>query len=287
MLPQVIVLMQLNKEAAHYPMKICIAHLSDIHFKTTDDVVFDRASKIAEAINATSLNPDALLLAFTGDIAFSGKTSQYEIAAEFISQIRKRCSFPQVFEFYIPGNHDLNFEKQPDTRAILLESIPSKIETIDLKGDIVKQLVSVQSEFFEFQAGVTSGKLLDSSQQLFNSIVWHINGGALRVNCLNTAWMSQNPEVAGKIVFPVHAVSEDKQPSELTITALHHPYNWLAPDNKRRLQEIIESLSDVVLTGHEHESDVYLRVADTGVTHYIEGSVLQDHDSQYSAFIAW
>lgn len=262
-------------------MKICVAHLSDVHIKTADDLIVRRAQQIADAINATCLNPDATLLAFTGDIAFSGKAAQYAVASGFIADIKKRCGSPNVIDFYIAGNHDLNFDRQPDTRPLLLDSIPEKIQDIDLKGDIIKQMLSVQSEFFAFESHIT-GKGLD--QRLFRTLKWTVNGKVLKVNCLNTAWVSENPEIVGKLVFPLHAINDDLEPSELTISALHHPYNWLAPENKRRLQELVESLSDIVLTGHEHESQVYSRETGTGITHYVEGAVLQEHASEYSAF---
>ena len=43
---------------------------------------------------------------------------------------------------------------------------------------------------------------------------------------------------------------------------MHHPYGWLEPVNARALRAAIETASDVVLTGHEHN---YERLTEDGL----------------------
>lgn len=264
-------------------MKICIAQLSDIHIKSETDSIIDRAEAIGAAIAAASESADAVVLAFTGDIAFSGIDAQYESALKFVNVIKGRLG-NDVYEFYIPGNHDLDFTNQPDTRPVLLDSISDKVGSIDLQGELVKQMLSVQNAFFQFESRSTGSECRAFSERLFYSIDWNLNGKILRIQCFNTAWVSQNPENPGQLVFPLHAVKADRESTELVISAFHHPYNWLAPDNKRRFQETVESLSDIILTGHEHESRIFTQNTGDIVMHYVEGAVLQEHNSEYSAF---
>lgn len=72
---------------------------------------------------------------------------------------------------------------------------------------------------------------------------------------------------------------------DLVITLLHHPYVWYQPENSRLLRNKIDSISDVILTGHEHASEVYEKIRRNGdTTEYIEGGVLQESSSIESEF---
>jgi hypothetical protein len=66
---------------------------------------------------------------------------------------------------------------------------------------------------------------------------------------------------------------------------LHHPYNWLAASNGRDLRRLIEATSDIVLTGHEHESCAYTKdLFPAGSVQCFEGAVLQGGTADLSAF---
>jgi hypothetical protein len=63
----------------------------------------------------------------------------------------------------------------------------------------------------------------------------------------------------------------------MVITCFHHPYGWIESNNAREFKRLVETTSDIILTGHEHESGYYSREDFmTGANAlYIEGSVLQ------------
>jgi hypothetical protein len=268
-------------------MRIAILHLSDIHFHGLNDAVLKRAKNIASATMSVAPNPDAYLLAVTGDVAFSGKTEQYELAGTFFKEIKQHLANSKrpIFEFFVPGNHDLDFDAEPDTRPALLQTLPDRIESIDPNGETVRQIVSVQEGFFEFQRSMeTPGKHLPHSPLVY-SYVFPVVDKKIQVNCFNTAWVSTNPEIPGQLVFPTAAIDIKTELAELVISAFHHPYNWLSPENGRSFRNHVESTSDVIMTGHEHESSIYVKqYSDSATAQYIEGAILQGSSKDPSGF---
>jgi hypothetical protein len=68
----------------------------------------------------------------------------------------------------------------------------------------------------------------------------------------------------------------------------HHPYNWLPAATHRQFRSNVERISDLILTGHEHEPDHYQKYSFKGeVNEYLEGAVFQEHaQPQRSGFHA-
>ena len=118
------------------------------------------------------------------------------------------------------------------------------------------------------------------------SHAFDVNGQKLQVNCFNTAWLSTNPEIPAQLVFPIDRLNHSSESfGDLVVSAFHHPYNWLMPENARVFRTHVESTSDIVLTGHEHEPSVFAKQnADAVVTQYVEGAVLQESSEDRSAF---
>jgi predicted MPP superfamily phosphohydrolase len=268
-------------------MRIAIIQLSDIHIRYSTDVVLGRATKIAAAAKSVVPNPEAYFLGIIGDVAFSGTVEQYELALEFLERLKGELltAGKPVHIFLVPGNHDLDFTLEPDTRPVLLQSVREKVYEINRKGEMVRQILSTQQHFFEFESKLLGSDIRPIPQQLANLQLFKVGGKAIFISCYNTAWVSTNPEVPGQLVFPVDTESTPPSATDLAISVFHHPYNWLEPENARLFRHQIETSSDVVLTGHEHESSIYVKVDSSGVaTQYIEGSVLQESSNGRSAF---
>jgi 3',5'-cyclic AMP phosphodiesterase CpdA len=90
-------------------VKIALLHLSDIHFRTTNNYAATRAEHIARALGGIEAPFDSCIIAVSGDIAFSGRQEEYNVAYEFFDALRRSVSDlgrGPVFEVFIPGNHD-------------------------------------------------------------------------------------------------------------------------------------------------------------------------------------
>ncbi len=69
-------------------MRIALLHLSDIHFRETNNPVLNRIKQLAAAANSEDPMIDLLLIIISGDITFSGKASEYESPAIMIASYR-------------------------------------------------------------------------------------------------------------------------------------------------------------------------------------------------------
>lgn len=67
-------------------MKLGVLHISDIHIKNSTDKVLEVGSSIAKACYATAHQSDAFAIIITGDIAFSCKKEEYDLAEVFLEQ---------------------------------------------------------------------------------------------------------------------------------------------------------------------------------------------------------
>src|SRR3954470_16236008 len=110
-------------------MKIAVVHLSDIHFVDGNNPILGRAKRIGRAFQTTETEVDVCFVIVTGDIAFSGKSSQYESATAFFSEITEQLQSAHSdlrLEFvFIPGNHDCDLSTDPDVRTVLIDSVSS------------------------------------------------------------------------------------------------------------------------------------------------------------------
>jgi len=265
-------------------MKVLILHLSDIHFADGNNLVSTRLQKIVAAVRSVEHKFDTCLLLVSGDIAFSGKQSEYAIASDFFRQLQSELQGVQpgltVMSVFVPGNHDCDFRTtHEDVHEAVLNSIPSKLESLKASDGLVQQLISQQEEFFSFESQMTDSDAVPPENRLFYRKQLSIDGTQIQVNCYNTSWVSRLHEQQGKILFPVQIVDAADMGTtgnQLVISMFHHPYGWLSAENSIDFERLIDHSSDVVLTGHEHV-EKYSRVV--GITgeevNYSKGAVLQ------------
>lgn len=266
-----------------------IVQISDLHFKESDSIVFERAQKIASAFNFIGKDVSLILVAVTGDIAFSGNATQYLVAKEFFLLLKhgfeKLPHKPTVRFIAVPGNHDCELSTDDPIRNVIIEKI---ITTEKIEPKFIESLTAAQNTFFDF---------LESTKEIFDNISFSKNklswsniiehqGKSFQFLCFNTAWMSQLEEKQANLIFPIENLDLDIKPSNVNISLLHHPFNWMKSDNAKVFQREIEKKSDIILTGHEHVTHSYIKTSvETSQQVFIEGGVLNDsHNEESSTF---
>ena len=73
-------------------MGLSIIHLSDIHIKGKEDAVFNKIKALKSACTGAIVSGSQVVIAITGDVAFSGKIEQYELAKQMIEELEKSIS---------------------------------------------------------------------------------------------------------------------------------------------------------------------------------------------------
>jgi GNAT superfamily N-acetyltransferase len=242
-------------------MRLGLLQLSDIHIDNDRNPVLKRPELISAAAMSCGLKFDAVILALCGDIAFSGAREEYDLASELFASIRagigRTGGAAEVHVVAVPGNHDCNLRRASDVRDFDL--VVPRLATMDLAGDLARHWLEVQDEYFDFVNRVEGTAVSTSAERLFRQQGYSFGGYTVTINCFNTAWLTQNPERPSKLYFPLGAVRGQGRVSDLSISLFHHPFNWLDPNNAQQFKRLIEPISDLVLTGHEHVSAAYAK----------------------------
>lgn len=133
-------------------MEFSIVHLTDIHFNESKNYILERTDKIIRAINSVLLPNEPVIMVISGDIVFSGKKAEYQIAKKFLDKIRFTISAEKTTNceiILVPGNHDCDFSVPQTLRERLLSSLDLNSSNVD--DETYKAITHLQSEFFNFR----------------------------------------------------------------------------------------------------------------------------------------
>ena len=284
-------------------MKLLLIHLSDIHITSETDVIANRCPQILNAVRNLDYSLDFCLVVVTGDIAYSGIDEQYIIALDFFEQLTqlltdnlsgKTQGTPvPVHLVMVPGNHDCDFTASGPHRDLIANSL---LQGTSQASDpsAVHTCTAVQKSFFDFVDAVELSPREPSSPHYDIRLSYRYrfpdHNNYVNVLCYNTAWLSQRHESQGRLFFPSQAVPVDRDDSTLVIAAFHHPYNWLESNTSRAFRDSVESIADLVLTGHEHVTSWRIQEGTFGKNNIcVEGGVLQDNAdptvSEFNVFV--
>ena len=266
-------------------MKLVILHLSDIHIKYDSDEILKYPREIAQTLFDSLTDVGELFIIVSGDIAYSGKTEQYDLAITFFSQIEeevKKETNTKVSFIICPGNHDCNFEQDTSVRQLVIADINKSPDSVDIEK--IKLCTSIQNEYFIFR------DLLEPECKFKDDLLvkyeFNLLGYKVTFNSLNISWMSKLHESQGYMSYPIKQYEGGlENDSDLTISIMHHPLNWFHQTIYRDLRYILRKSSDLIITGHEHIGNIGTHTdAESGSSAFIEGTVLQNNGMQESAF---
>lgn len=265
-------------------------HLSDIHATGQDDPGLMRGPLIIQAISNIEHEVDAAFIIVSGDLANTGNELEYFAVWQFLTHLWEGIA--QEFNVQaptdwpsgviaVPGNHDCDFSTIDPLREILTQR--PDLERLWESPQAVESCLRVQENFFSFLvqfgagAGVTLSRVhpwlsYEYREQVGN--VW------VRFVCLNTAWLSTKNETQGNLGLPLESVPEARSDDEVVVTIFHHPLNWIDVDNTWNLRPRIEQISDMILTGHEHQAVTLTRNSSSGSSNsQLEAGAFQDRSN--------
>lgn len=238
-------------------MKLKILHLSDLHVKINDKEWLDEsANELISSSSVFSGLSDTLLICITGDLTHGGREDEFLLVKEWLSKIKAQLTnkFLSVEIVSIPGNHDCCFNgfEDADIRNLVIDKIDS-LDDREITNKYIETCLVPLGNYFNFLGDTESGQAI-----IKNRILWSrefsVGDQRVIVNCINTSWAStidESEKRYGKLVFP-QIEKATLETGELNITLLHHPYNWFKYGNQQKLRKLLESGSDIILSGHEH-----------------------------------
>ena len=266
---------------------LIIVHLSDLHIKDERSPLLGREEAIAAACQWCE-NPTIAIVAITGDASYGGSREEMKLFSAFctnlVSHLRGRLpSLREIRLVSVPGNHDCSFTQTSTLRDTLLSVAYDKwggAQAPPLTDDVLDVLLQPQEAFFRSPAG-SSNRPSSPSLSWTDTVTTDI--GSIEVLCINTAWVSQLKEKQGSLWFPIDQIPANSD-SDITICIFHHPPNWLRSDNARAFHRAVCAVSDLVLSGHEHDGDITQATSSSATSLLVYGDALQAHGSEYSAF---
>lgn len=218
--------------------QLCIVQLTDFHFgEELQSNYQKRVDDILETIK-NSINSGTVLLLVTGDVARTGKGSEYQSAAMFFDYLIEQLNQPeyQLKVYILPGNHDL----QGPCKSI--ECFSGVQYDLDLEN---------MASFFEF-ANKYDNRFVFGQP---GPIVFEVEGTKVSVSGFNSAPLSTlDGDDKGFHVLrnPERALLDNTPDSGLHIFASHHGPEWFCDNERLSLEKMLASCFDFAFTGHEH-----------------------------------
>jgi predicted MPP superfamily phosphohydrolase len=182
-------------------------HLSDLHFRSSQ--TYDRnivlktlLEDIAQRVRNDSLQPDFIVI--SGDIAFSSRPEEYNLATKFLDDLLKTTNLPKERLFLVPGNHDV------DRNAI--SPLTAKVASLLNSRDAVHDLLSHKEDrgsmfrrFHHYQEFVNKyfGKecpSFDNTHYFYTQRI-PITNLNIVVLGLNSSWLAASDEDRHRLVL--------------------------------------------------------------------------------------
>jgi hypothetical protein len=266
-----------------------IVHISDIHFAFHGAEDLDHATRLAEMVtkamrSVTVSDYDCLFLA-TGDISAHGCADEFRVAEKFFKELMKfrdeNSNGHKTWVLVVPGNHDCNLsdKDEEEVRDTFLLGLAQRSPTDGMKRNLLKW----QSDFNDFQNKLIQMEM--QSETLSKTTILHCTDEKLiRVVLLNSAWMSTRKENKRELIPPDVPVLPQSEDMALRIAAFHHPYAWYKRGPDRNFRSEIESVFDIVLTGHEHFGESTTVERRNVSTLYLDGELFVDEHYKPNAF---
>lgn len=264
-------------------MTAVVLHLSDIHIKSAHDWILDKADSVAACVYPSLPDATVVFVIVSGDIAFSGKITQYTEAEIFFQKIRLAIKTEKDLPIHFiccAGNHDCDFDLGNKTRTLALNGVRADPSQFD--DSILETGAALQVAFRTF-----SDKLITQEESRVGDLLWNchrftVEGKEVVIDSINVAWCSNLHEDPGSLIFPHERYASRLNESvDVRLSVMHHPLNWFSQSSYRPFRELIRGVANVVISGHEHVGGVGEDLhSESGHSAYIEGCALQGDKPQ-------
>jgi predicted MPP superfamily phosphohydrolase len=180
-----------------------ILHLSDLHIKPKEDfdrsVVLDPLIKRVEEDLRSGLKPEIVVV--TGDVAYSGKKSEYKLAKVFFDDLLEALKLHTDKLFIVPGNHDMDFKEYPGSympNYENMEKLNTELENKKYRKDLLK---GMKNYFLFIKTHYPHMQNKNKYDNLFPFVHSHnaLCGKRIALAGLNSAWMCRKYYYDNKI----------------------------------------------------------------------------------------
>ncbi len=269
-------------------MKILFLHLSDMHFEEKKNYRNYNVEQIVNALYTQSIGEvEAVGLIMTGDLAFSGRSEEYEAVYRFIGKLRRLIMISlninpsRFFVCTVPGNHDKDYNLNSASSRKGYEQVVKWDADKDQQDRVLELEFASQEAFFEFskQERCDFGR----KNRFFSRKIVEISGFKIEINMLNTAPMSlKEQDDRGLHYISSQALKEFEAPSgaDFVVTLMHHSHQNFCDIMRAELERVLFSKNSIVFSGHDHNNTTQrISYNDQAATMIICGGALSNRGS--------
>ena len=242
-------------------------HISDFHMREAEDaprraVLSAMLDEISRR-SATGTQVDFAVV--TGDLAFSGKSSEYELVTEFLGELVTSAGISPSKVFCVPGNHDV----QRNRSKMCFQGARSEIQC---EGDVYKfladdnerkDLLRRQENYRAFEACFLGEQHREYTEDKLGYVSkFEVDGLRIAIIGLNSSWLSKGGATDdGKLLIGesqvMSAIDIARRYGPHVVLGLrHHPFDLLQRFDRRPVQRRLEEACDFVHCGHLHDPEV-------------------------------
>jgi predicted phosphodiesterase len=254
-------------------MALAFVHISDIHFgqeKGGQTVVDDDVKKsiIKECKDIFANMPDETIrgVIATGDVAYSGKSAEYEKAGIWFDELTTAINCLRSNVFIVPGNHDIDRDKISESGGEMLKAIAAEGDAkLDkyLATEIDRKLLLSRFVDYGLFAQGYDCPIDDEGVLAGNHPLEIAEGRVIRFVGLNSALICGAGDIKGRLLLGARQrVVPSNEGGEELVVLMHHPLDWLL--DSQEASSYLRSRARVVISGHEHLASSRLEAADNG-----------------------
>lgn len=266
----------MNRDAPHtsrptYTVKtdmrpICWLHISDIHMRVSEvwsqDVVLKAMCDDIARQRKNGLAADFILA--TGDLAFSGSVAEYNLVEGFLDAIGAASGVPKECIFCIPGNHDIDRQRQKMCFVGARHSAqsPNQVDSLLSSREDMETLLQRQGNYRKFRDTYFKDQEREPTEDNLGYVsIITLDNIRLAIIGLDSAWLAEGGvNDHGKLLIGERQVINAleiaaRSDPHITISASHHPFQLLQDFDRRPVQSRIERSCHFFHCGHLHEPE--------------------------------
>lgn len=249
-----------------------LVHLSDIHFSykepefgfsPDEDLRVELGRDLQRELGKLQGGAAAILV--SGDVAYSGKKKEYDIASQWLDEVCKTAGAKSDAVYACPGNHDVDRDVLRDNSLIqdAQDAVRSKATDFERNSTLNKRLTepvartlfyAATQAFNDFAAGYECSFFADEESYAWDRDLNLNDGSKLRIRGLNSALFSGPNDSEKSLFLGDRAYTMHRHSGVEYLSLCHHPPNWLL--DGREAERALDDRARIELFGHEHDARI-------------------------------
>ena len=250
-------------------------HISDLHMREAEDAPQQTvlATMLEDISRRRATGAQVDFVVATGDLAFSGKRSEYELVAVFLRDLVASVGVSPDKVFCVPGNHDVQRERSKMCFRGARYEIQSEGDVYRFLADDEerKELLRRQENYRAFEACFLAEQDREYTDDRLGYVA-KVKLDDLRIAIigLNSSWLSEGgASDEGKLLIGESQVKSaidiaKAYAPHIVLSLQHHPFDLLHRFDRRPVQRSLEEACDFVHCGHLHDPNVSEVVVERG-----------------------